>query len=565
MEMNYDKTELHQLEEELNVQILPGTEIMLDVGSHHFVKTSDSSDRVLVPQPSDDPHDPLNWSTFWKFSALTCVSMVSFAQGFGPLANATIFPQLMADFDTDLEGAIQFTGVAILILGFSNFIWVPISTSFGRRPVLLASTLLCMGSSIWRARAQTYGSYMGASILHGVAAGPGETLQPAIVADVMFLHDRGAYNTLYFVMYFGGVMTGPIISGLMGEYVGWRNFWWLYVAMNAFIFLACIFGFPETKWHRKHPDELQTKGVVPASPPSKQPSEEKLEVDNIEREIGDKSAEKSNIASIMPHISETALAPRDPFLGKGKPSKQQFQLFQPNAHPFKTIIQDLWIPWKLFAFPIVEFASFVVSFSPSSFLTLNLTQAQVFGAPPYNFSSTAIGYTNFAILAGAGIGLATAGPLSDWVSMRATRKNKGIREPEMRLPTMIPYVLIMILGNFIVAFGYQNSWDWRIIVIIGYTCAGIQVAALPAIASTYAVDSYKPVAGSIFVSVTVNKNVWGYGFSKFITPWTIQSGYVPPIMTNMCLITLFCSLGILFWYYGKTFREWTKNSSVHRM
>ena len=29
---------------------------MTDVGSHHFVK---SSDRVLVPQPSDDPHDPL--------------------------------------------------------------------------------------------------------------------------------------------------------------------------------------------------------------------------------------------------------------------------------------------------------------------------------------------------------------------------------------------------------------------------------------------------------------------------------------------------------------------------
>lgn len=47
---------LHQLEEELHVRIVPGTEIMTDVGSHHFVK---SSDRVLVPQPSDDPHDPL--------------------------------------------------------------------------------------------------------------------------------------------------------------------------------------------------------------------------------------------------------------------------------------------------------------------------------------------------------------------------------------------------------------------------------------------------------------------------------------------------------------------------
>jgi hypothetical protein len=32
---------------------------MADVGTHHFVKSSSTSDRVLVPQPSQDPHDPL--------------------------------------------------------------------------------------------------------------------------------------------------------------------------------------------------------------------------------------------------------------------------------------------------------------------------------------------------------------------------------------------------------------------------------------------------------------------------------------------------------------------------
>lgn len=51
--------ELHQLEQELNVEILPGTEVMRDVGSHHFVKSSANSDKVLVPQPSADPNDPL--------------------------------------------------------------------------------------------------------------------------------------------------------------------------------------------------------------------------------------------------------------------------------------------------------------------------------------------------------------------------------------------------------------------------------------------------------------------------------------------------------------------------
>lgn len=105
----------------------------------------------------------------------------------------------------------------------------------------------------------------------------------------------------------------------------------------------------------------------------------------------------------------------------------------------------------------------------------------------------------------------------------------------------------------------------KIIVILGYTCIGIQTAAIPAIASTYAVDSYKPGAGSIFVAITINKNVWGYGFSKFITNWIIKDGYVPPIMMNMCLIFLCCASGLIFYWKGKTFRKWTRNDPVHNM
>lgn len=109
---------------------------------------------------------------------------------------------------------------------------------------------------------------------------------------------------------------------------------------------------------------------------------------------------------------------------------------------------------------------------------------------------------------GATIGMLTAGPLSDWVSMRATRKNNGIREPEMRLPSLIPFVLCTIVGTLVTAYGYQNAWKWEIIVIVGYTLLGLQVSAISAIAMTYSIDSYKPVAGEILVSATVNKNLW---------------------------------------------------------
>ncbi|PGG99815.1 hypothetical protein GX51_06106 [Blastomyces parvus] len=540
MEMNSDEKTLRQIERELDTKIYPGTEIMTDVGSHQFVK---SSDRVLVPQPSQDPSDPLNWSPFWKTCTMFLATAVTFTQAFGPLALAPMFPQLIHDFDTDLAGVVKFTGVCILVLGFSNFFWVPLQTCFGRRPVLIFSTLVCLIASIWRGLATSYGSFMGASILNGFGAGPAETAQPQIIADIMFLHERGAYNTLYFTFYFGALVVSPVISGSMAYNLHWRHFWWLNVGLLGLVLILLIFLFPETRWPRRHPMGLAAGNGV----------------------AEDTTAAKADSTDTAEPDIEVEHATRDPYLRKGRPLLRQFRLFSMVENPVKSLLLDFWIPWKLHLYPIVHLAAFIVSWSASVFLVVNVTQSQLFSAPPYNFNSQTVGFFNFAVIVGTGIGLATNGYLSDWISMRATKKNRGIREPEMRLPAMIPYVIIMIIGNFIVAFGYEYKWDWKIIVIIGYTAIGIQVAALPAIASTYAVDSYKPIAGSIFVTITVNKNLWGYGLAEFITPWTQRNGFIPAIMLNMCLTTFFCAWGIVFYYYGKRMRKITANSKVHQM
>jgi hypothetical protein len=70
------------------------------------------------------------------------------------------------------------------------------------------------------------------------------------------------------------------------------------------------------------------------------------------------------------------------------------------------------------------------------------------------------------------------------------------------------------------------------------------------------------IAGEFLVSVTINKNVWGYGVSKFITPWIASDGYIAPIMTNNGLTLLWViGGGVLLYFWGKTVRRWTKNSS----
>ena len=149
----------------------------------------------------------------------------------------------------------------------------------------------------------------------------------------------------------------------------------------------------------------------------------------------------------------------DPWLGRGSPSKAQWKLWQPYEG---NIFAEVWRPFYLCLFPIVEFAAFVVSWTASCFLTINLTQSQAFSSPPYNYSSSKIGVFNVAILIGAMIGLFTAGPLSDFIAAKMTKRNNGVREPEMRLLAMIPYVIIMIIGNIVVAVGCEKGWDWKV-------------------------------------------------------------------------------------------------------
>ena len=55
-EITFDQM-LHEMEEVLEIQSVPGTEIMVDAGN--LRSPMSTADRVLVPQPSSDPHDPL--------------------------------------------------------------------------------------------------------------------------------------------------------------------------------------------------------------------------------------------------------------------------------------------------------------------------------------------------------------------------------------------------------------------------------------------------------------------------------------------------------------------------
>lgn len=240
----------------------------------------------------------------------------------------------------------------------------------------------------------------------------------------------------------------------MSQHIGWRSFFWLNTALLSITFILLLFLFPETTWQRSPPLEAHRQNTetkvsckqIPQKGISEPPGTPKPAIEEL------KTAQ---------HETE-AVAELGIWNGKGYPSKAQFSLLRSGTQSPRRILTNFFMLWKLLLFPIVELSAFVVSWSASFMLELNLTQSQAFAAPPYNLKAQTIGLFNIAILIGAFIGLATNGVLSDWLAMTLTKRNNGIREPEMRLPAMIPFVMIAVLGNIVVGFGYQYKWSWKV-------------------------------------------------------------------------------------------------------
>lgn len=180
----------------------------------------------------------------------------------------------------------------------------------------------------------------------------------------------------------------------------------------------------------------------------------------------------------------------------GRPSKtQMLPVVGWKAH--EPVLEAIILPFKLARFPIVLWGAIQFTLSASCYLMINLIQSQALGAPPYNFSPANVGYTNLAFWVGVCISLLTAGPLSDWVSQRATTRNNGVREPEMRLPALLPFAICTIIGSVVLSVGFQHGWPWEVVVIVGFTLIGVQVAAVSGIAITYVVSSTRGFASHI--------------------------------------------------------------------
>lgn len=312
--------------------------------------------------------------------------------------------------------------------------------------------------------------------------------------------------------------------------------------MTAFNFINLLFCFPETKFpqHDSSPKHRVLLHPEMEANPDNNPSKGNLDqVNPVEGRLTD-------------------------IVGNGRPSKTQFKLWQTPDSSWKSFLfHDILAPVRLFLYPIIFWTGLNVAGPANLLLYWNLTESALLGSPPYNFSVSAVGYSNFAFVVGGVLGLATAGPLSDWIAAKSTARNNGIREAEMRLPALLPYLATSVVGILIGGIGFDRLWDWPVVLVVGYGFSGLCVTAVPTIAVAYAVDCYKPISGEIMVVATVIKNSCGFAMSYWVSPLAERRGWLVPSMVEFALMIGPMVLGIPLYYFGKRLRQLTRTSSVH--
>ncbi|KAH6659160.1 major facilitator superfamily domain-containing protein [Truncatella angustata] len=539
-----------------NIDLIPGTDVVFKEPGHG--ESTRADELVLIPRPSSKPDDPLNWSPTWKTVVIVNQFIFTFVTIMTPLSISPLTIIFEHEFNKSLPEVNMLFGAAAITLGYANFLIVPAANVFGRRPVLIICGMVCILANIWQALVTSYPSFIGARVVSGLGAAANESLMPMVIADVLFLHQRGRGMTFYFWAYFMGLFIGPIISGAIASQINWRWFFWVCTILQAVSFVLVIVAHPETKYDRR------------ALPSPMSPAESIVETsDNKEERPKEVAASTRSDSESVRRSTGTAIHHNNAAVHHGKPSREQWSVIpRPRfTHGgLASVLRDVISPIQILFYPIVLWAACAMGFASNSLLVLNITQAQVFAAPPFLFTPDQIGLVNFAFVVGAAIALVTAGPFSDWVALRRARRNNGVLEAEFRLPALIPYVVINLVGMVITAVGYQRSWPWPAIVVAGYMLIGIQVVGIPGIAIAYAVDCYKALPGEIMIAATIVKNTFGFGMIFYVNDWAARDGFLGPVLMLMALTVGFSVLGlVVFIPFGKKFRRMTKDSKLHSL
>ncbi|RAL58773.1 hypothetical protein DID88_009187 [Monilinia fructigena] len=505
--------------------------------------TSGSVPIILIPQPSDDPRDPLNWPLWKRDVILLVLSLVSiFATCLGPILAANTLT-LSLHFELPFTEIAILTGYYLMGVGAIGVFYIPSARVWGKRHQFLLGTVILIFSSVWGGASKSYGSLLWARIFQGIGTAPFEALVNATVGDIYFVHERGKRMALTNLAVFGGCFFTPIVVGKITHTIGWPWSFYLVAIFVGVCLPLVIFFVPETAYVR--PLHLNT---------------DLASTDEIEQfilkpghELEEVLRGPNNIETTITANSNGSMAPQDrsnrscatygktkcnykdtlmPFSGRyseegfWKLCLRPFPLFFQPAIFWSCLIQGTLIGWTVF---------------------IGIILAAIFLGPPLFWDEVKTGYAYTGAFIGAILGFFVAGALADWSAKYMTKRNRGIYEPEFRIVLVIPqfiFGLWLVLADFLLWDGSYGNGHWAVA------------------SSLYIVDAHRDIAIEAFTCLLIFKNFFCFGLTWSGYNWLVKNGVYNTFMIISSIQVGVCLLSVPMYIFGKRNRAFFHKHDV---
>jgi hypothetical protein len=222
-------------------------------------------DIVLVPEPTDDPDDPLvspiatghiihdiddgaqNWPLRKKILIFASIAFAAFAGQMSPNSNQLTFTEQIPVYHKTVADLLNSVAASLAGWVAGPYLIVPTCGVIGRSSVVFWSLAGIFACQVWGAKmtgADDYIPFVLSRLFAGFFAAVPAILGSGYVIDLFYLHQRGKAFAVFEVLVILAVIGGATLSGFIAEANPWNDvFWWTLGPIGAA--MVCVILFVE--------------------------------------------------------------------------------------------------------------------------------------------------------------------------------------------------------------------------------------------------------------------------------------------------------------------------------
>ena len=457
-----------------------------------------------VPQPSDHPDDPLNWSLWKKWYIVILVSTLAFVSQLGSSLINPAYVNMSADLKITVQQASYCTTVYILFSGVTPMFIAPLANLYGRRVLYVTFTLVAIAANVGSGAAASYGGVITGRVFNGIGSSIPVGFGAATVCDLFTQGERGLALGFYALLITNAPHISPICGGYIAQSLSWRwDFYFPAIFQSVFWILA-IFTLPETLFSRDDFSRLEKK---------------------------------------------TTYASRMFYLGR---------VLDRRLTP-----RDFWKPFYMIKYVAVFLPClYYCTLNTYGSALFAVTGAHIF-TEVYGFSTGQVGLImGIPLTIGCMLGEASAGWLLDQLINRYAKRHGGYRKSEVRL-WLLPLCITTNVGIIMYGVFIQQAQPW-IAPAVAMAIAGYGLQLGTSTIYIYTTDSYKPQSAEVGAIVNLFRQIFAFtiGFQGLPACSTLGYGGAFGLFSSINFLTMIPVFWLIF--RGESIRERQGIPNIHQ-